>query len=489
MTIAATHGIFIGMTWSSFLDQDIFLQEGLVDCVEFEPQTTWLATSKDAELRAPYTVIEHLLSLKSRYLVHSVAAPVGGTHRPSKEHLRLLKETINLLNPPWVSEHLSFNTAQGVKTGFFMPPRQTLASARQVADNIRQFQDSLGVPVAIENGTSYLNPRSDEMPDSEFLATVIDSADCGLLLDLHNAYANSVNGRQQLADFLDEIPLHRVWEIHLAGGFLKDGFWLDAHSGEVPNDLWRSIDKLLPRLPNLRVINFEIFSSFLDDFTSDAIQLELQKIRAWTEGSWPVDTQDIYTPITCPPLRLRRTNCGLSIPEDLNTWEVALTSLLSPHSPIVLENESQGMLTDLMLEPGIPLIRELIFSFRASMIIQVLKLTTNLILLMGGRPILSTILQDFVAASPPLMFAILEAEAFARFVEGRRLDITYLHEVLSYELAVAQTIIDMQTRIVTFSVEPLPLLRALADASLPKVHLKAGHYEIEIQPDIDLMML
>lgn len=489
MKIAAPRTISIGMTWSSSLDQDLFLQEGLVDCIEFEPQTTWLATSKDAELLAPYTVIEHLLNLKSQYLVHSVAAPVGGTYRPSKEHLRLLKETINLLDSPWVSEHLSFNTSQGVKTGFFMPPRQTHASARQIADNIRQFQDSLGVPVAIENGTSYLNPRSDEMPDSEFLSTVIEYADCGLLLDLHNAYANSVNGRQKLPDFLDEIPLHRVWEIHLAGGFMRNGFWLDAHSGEVPNGLWRSIDKLLPRLPNLRAINFEIFSSFLDEFTLDSIKLELQKIRAWTVSSCSIDTQDIYTPVSYPPLRLRNTNCELSIPQDLNTWEVALTSLLSPHSPIVLDNDSLGLLNDLMLEPGISLIRELIFSFRASMIIQVLRLTTNLILLIGGLPVLSSILHDFVAASPPLMFAILEAEAFAKFVEGSQLGITYLAEVLAYELAAAKTIIDMQARVVSFSVEPLPLLRALADARLPKDHLQAGQYEIEIRPDIDLIML
>lgn len=60
---------------------------------------------------------------------------------------------------------------------------------------------------------------------------VVESADCGLLLDLHDLFANALNGRQSLDEFLDLAPLDRVWEVHLAGGMEVDGFWLDAHSG------------------------------------------------------------------------------------------------------------------------------------------------------------------------------------------------------------------------------------------------------------------
>ena len=41
---------------------------------------------------------------------------------------------------------------------------------------------------------------------------------------------------------------------------------------------------------------------------------------------------------------------------------------------------------------------------------------------------------------------------------------------------------DNESRIVSFSVDPLPLLRALGEGRLPD-ELTSGHYEIEITPD------
>jgi uncharacterized protein (UPF0276 family) len=90
--------------------------------------------------------------------------------RPTDQHLALLREAVRALDAPWASEHLSFNASHGICTGFFMPPRQTDAQVLVIADNIRWLQDALGVPIAIENGTSYLSPRSDEMTDGEFVA-------------------------------------------------------------------------------------------------------------------------------------------------------------------------------------------------------------------------------------------------------------------------------------------------------------------------------
>ena len=64
-------------------------------------------------------------------------------------------------------------------------------------------------------------------------AAVAECADCGILLDLHNLFANGVNGRQSVEEFIAQLPLERVWEIHVAGGVELDGYWLDAHSGGV----------------------------------------------------------------------------------------------------------------------------------------------------------------------------------------------------------------------------------------------------------------
>jgi len=56
-----------------------------------------------------------------------------------------------------------------------------------------------------------------------FLRQVVERADCEILLDLHNAWTNDRNGRQAISDFLMDIPLERVRELHLAGGVAEQG--------------------------------------------------------------------------------------------------------------------------------------------------------------------------------------------------------------------------------------------------------------------------
>ena len=122
----------------------------------------------------------------------------------------------------WASEHLSFNQARLAGReffgGFLLPPVQTMASARIAARNIAAVKDLLPVPFAFETGVNYLAPQPGEMPDGAFFAAVAEQADCGILLDLHNLWCNERNGRQRVLDVVAELPLDRVWEVHLAGG-------------------------------------------------------------------------------------------------------------------------------------------------------------------------------------------------------------------------------------------------------------------------------
>ncbi|HTN48969.1 MAG TPA: DUF692 family protein [Burkholderiaceae bacterium] len=473
----------VGVTWTSALDP-LLNQAGLVDWVEFEPQTTWLVAGPGAPPRAPRAVLDHLVRLPARKLVHSVAAPVGGDTRPTAQHLALLREAVRALGVPWASEHLSFNAAHGVCTGFFMPPRQTSAQVKAIADNIRRLQDALGVPVAIENGTSYLRPRSDEMPDGEFVAEVAEAADCGLLLDLHNAYANATNGRQALTEFLNVLPLHRVWEIHLAGGMLRDGFWLDAHCGAVPGDLWRLVDGLPHRLPALRVVNFEIFPTFLPEVGTAAIVEELQRIRAWLDAGSPAGARPTPT-APAPVLTLRDVESDPALSDRGGPWEAALTALVTGQPLAADDPETVAIQVTLEDEAGVPLVRDLVFSFRASMVVQVLRLSSRLLLCSVGPAVFRRMLQDTFEHHPPALYASLEAQAFASQVEQRGWRVPHLATLLRYELALAQTLIDGRSRVVEFPFEPMPMLRALADGRLPDEIPQQGRFEIEILPESD----
>jgi uncharacterized protein (UPF0276 family) len=442
----------------------------LFQVLEIEPQTMWLKVP-DAEqpFRANEQMLDHLLGLPGRKLVHSVGTPVGGTVRPDPAQLRLLQETIERLQAPWASDHLSFNQTPEFATGFFLPPRQTAAGVETVVASISDLQEGLPVPIAVETGVNYLRPRADELPDGEFVARVVEGADCGLLLDLHNIFANGLNGRQPVSEYLEQLPLERVWEIHLAGGMELDGFWLDAHSGAIPDPLYRICEEVIPRLPNLGAIIFEIFPSFVPDVGLELVEEQIERLHAlWAlrrEGSAAEARRSL-------PLVV--DEAGSATPE---VWERALGGLVTGRRPD--DPYAEGLADD----PGVRIVESLIHEFRASMIVGVLRLTSRFMMLALGPQAFRMILGDYWTKVSPQMYGSLEANAFADYLESLDLQLPYLAKLLEFERAVAATLEDDRVRIVHFDFEPIPLLRALAESRLPDAPATPGNFEIELTPD------
>jgi len=258
----------VGVIYTPALQPLLAAAADLVSVVEVEPQTLWTFTGDPAEpYRPDPSALALLDELPQAKLVHGVGFPVGGSRPPDPRHLPVLVDMIERLRSPWASEHLAFNQAAGAAgpfaTGFLLPPLQTPAGVAAAAASIRSVAAHLPVPFAVETGVNYLQPRAGEMTDGAFVAAVAEAADCGILLDLHNLWTNERNGRQRLEDAIAELPLERVWEVHIAGGSEFRGYWLDAHSGAVPGDLLALARRVLPELPALRAMVFEITPTFL----------------------------------------------------------------------------------------------------------------------------------------------------------------------------------------------------------------------------------
>ena len=457
------------MTHSPGLEPLLLERPELAEVVEIEPQTMWLEREEVAErYLAPEEALERIAALPGRKLVHSVGLPVGGSVAFDELQLPLLRWFCERLEPPYFSEHLSFNRTPDFHTGFFLPPRQTSDGVRVAAANVRRLRIELGLPIAVETGVNYLQCRADEMPDGLFVAEVASHADCGILLDVHNLYCNEKNGRQSVEEFLSQIPLERVWELHIAGGFEMDGYWLDAHSGAIPEDLVEQTRNLLPRLPNLQAVVFEMFPSFLPSVGLDVVadQLRtLQSLRASASATTPALQPN------SPPLP---TSAGIS-PQD---WEAALGALA-----IEAPAPSSKLRSELEADPGLDILRRLIGEFRASMVVTSLRLTSRLLMLALGPEIFRAILQDYWSKRTPSAFAATEAMAFLRYLEGIDLKVPRLHEIAAYEKAAIETLLDGQARVVRFGVDPLPMLRALAEGRLSDIPGAPGDYEIEITPD------
>jgi uncharacterized protein (UPF0276 family) len=298
------HGV--GIVWWPDLDPLCRPGEGLVRVIEVEPETFWVP-STEPPVGFVSRLPQALAHLPGPKLLHGVGAPFGGGSTQSAAHLATLSGDIAALRPAWISDHLSFNRFvrpdacspdQTMGTGFFLPPAQCREGVLQAARQIRHRRAASGVPIAFENPVSYLPPLPGEMPDGVFAAEVAEAADCGILLDLHNVLCNERNGRQSVVDYCNSLPLERVWEIHLAGGQYERGFWLDAHSGVVEPALMDIVSELVPRLPSLGAIIFEIVPDFIAATGLAAIETLLGRLNdVWAARPRTVAPVDRAQPV------------------------------------------------------------------------------------------------------------------------------------------------------------------------------------------------
>ena len=88
------------------------------------------------------------------------------------------------------------------------------------------------------------------------------------------------------------------------------------------------------------------------------------------------------------------------------------------------------------------LLQKLALEFRASMIASNLRRTTRLMILALGEDVFRMILAEYRNRVTPRMFAGTEARAFARFIQELGVGVPQLAEVLEFELAVLETLLD-----------------------------------------------
>jgi len=143
--------------------------------------------------------------------------------------------------------------------GMLMPPILCQASALETAVSIQQIEAETGLCVLPENPPAviYLG----DLHILDYFALVTDKADCGLLLDCaHLAIFQQTRGLPPLTA-LDNFPLERVVEMHVAGGTLTevDGYSYieDDHSPEPLAATWEILEYVIPRATNLKAIVFE----------------------------------------------------------------------------------------------------------------------------------------------------------------------------------------------------------------------------------------
>lgn len=188
-------------------------------------------------------------------LLHGIGLSLGSAEGVDGERLEHMARLAEAVHPAWISEHIAFTRAGGVDIGHLTPLPFTREAAAVVATNVQQLRRAIpGVPVLVENIAYTLALPGAEMSEAEFVRTVVETADCGLLLDLENVHANALNHGYDPIEYLSALPLERAAEAHLAGGVWHDGAYHDTHTHPVPEESWELLDWLVVRAPIRAVI-------------------------------------------------------------------------------------------------------------------------------------------------------------------------------------------------------------------------------------------
>lgn len=186
----------------------------------------------------PLEVLDRILA-QYRVVQHGVAMYLGAADGPNKEHLRRLKALTKRTKTPWLSDHLCWGSVDGTYSHDLLPMPYTVAAAKQTAANIRRVRDYLEIPIAVENVSSYTEFHVSEMTEWEFLTEVVERADCGILLDVNNIYVSAQNHGFNPYDYIDNVPHHRVAQMHIAGHTKFEKYILDTHDHPVLDPVWK----------------------------------------------------------------------------------------------------------------------------------------------------------------------------------------------------------------------------------------------------------
>ena len=196
---------------------------------------------------SPLKVLDQILE-QYRVVQHGVSMYFGSAQPLDREHLKRLKELTKRTKTPWLSDHLCWGSVDGRYTHDLLPLPYTFEAIRTTASRIREVQDFLEIPIAVENVSSYAEFHESQMTEWEFLNEVVHTADCGILLDVNNIYVSSQNHGFNAMEYVNSVAADRVAQIHIAGHSKFEKYTLDTHDHRVLDPVWNMYARAIERV-------------------------------------------------------------------------------------------------------------------------------------------------------------------------------------------------------------------------------------------------
>jgi uncharacterized protein len=248
--------------------------------VETKPNVGWFEVISENFMVAGGNPRRVLEAVRRDYpvVLHGVSLSIASTDPLDERYLAELAALARDVEPAWVSDHLCWGTAHGINAHDLLPVPYTEEALAHIVSRVEAVQERLGRRILLENPSSYLRFRGDDMSEHDFLAELARRADCGILLDVNNVFVSAHNHGFDPHAYLAAMPAERVGQIHLAGHTEEGALLIDTHDGTVRPEVWQLYAETIAR--------FGARSTMIEwDMNVPAfaeLERELDRVAHWT---------------------------------------------------------------------------------------------------------------------------------------------------------------------------------------------------------------
>lgn len=238
----------VGLGWRPDLAAGILSHLDHIDLLEVIADDFFDAPRR--EVRALQT-----LSSQIPVVLHGVGMGLASALPVAPKRLEKMARLVDQVRPHGWSEHLAFVRGGGFEIGHLAAAPRTQETVEAASENLSLATALIGSKPVMENIATLIDPPGSALSESGWVTAILAAADCDLLLDLHNVYANGLNLGYDPRAFLRQLPPERIKMIHIAGGkFISapDGRprLLDDHLHDVPDPVFELLEDAAALSPN-----------------------------------------------------------------------------------------------------------------------------------------------------------------------------------------------------------------------------------------------
>ena len=184
--------------------------------------------------------------------LHGVGLGLGNAEGIDMAHLGRIRDVVRRIKPGLVSEHVSWSSVGGAYLADLFPLPMTEEALDIVCRHVALTQDFLERQILIENPSTYLRFEHSTIAEWDFIAAVATRTGCGILCDVNNIFVSASNHGWDASDYLANLPVAAVAEIHLAGHAVRElqqgaVLLIDDHGSRVAPDVWALYEEALTR--------------------------------------------------------------------------------------------------------------------------------------------------------------------------------------------------------------------------------------------------